>query len=196
MSTILQQILDRRSVMAFLPEAINDNDIKTIINAAMLSPSAYNEQPWFFFVANRKNESQFARVLGALAPANQEWAKNAGALIICAFRKYSSKTGKENPYAMHDLGLATSFLLLQAQALGYVSHAMAGFDAVAMGEVLDIDDNLGLASVVAIGRHGDIEKLSEQNRQRELSMRSIKDFAEVAKILKVQRYYLRFKVAF
>ncbi|MDI3527462.1 MAG: hypothetical protein PWR03_1645 [Tenuifilum sp.] len=97
---------------------------------------------------------------------------------------------------MHDLGLATSFLLLQAQVLGYVSHAMAGFDAVAMGEVLDIDDNLGLASVVAIGRHGDIEKLSEQNRQRELSMRSIKDFAEVAKILKVQRYYLRFKVAF
>ncbi|MDI3527461.1 MAG: hypothetical protein PWR03_1644 [Tenuifilum sp.] len=80
MSTILQQILDRRSVMAFLPEAINDNDIKTIINAAMIAPSAYNEQPWFFFVVNRKNESQFARVLGALAPANQEWANTLAPL--------------------------------------------------------------------------------------------------------------------
>lgn len=171
MNEIILPIQNRRSVMAFAPEPIPHEDQIQIFKAGALAPSSYNEQPWIFFVANRNKPDAFERILNTLAPANQEWAKNAGALVVSATKKYYALNGKPNYYALHDLGMATALCIVQAQAMGYVSHIMGGFSHEQVKDILELDDSYSIGAVMALGKPGNIENLSPQNRQRELSPR-------------------------
>lgn len=46
----LKLVEKRRSIRKYIPEAPSKDDIKTIINAARLAPSAHNKQMWHFIV--------------------------------------------------------------------------------------------------------------------------------------------------
>lgn len=181
MNEILQPIQQRRSAMAFSPEPIPHEDLIQIFRAGALAPSSYNEQPWIFFVANRNNSDVFERILNTLAPANQEWSKNAGALVVSAAKKYFALNGEPNYYALHDLGMATAMFIVQAQAMGYVSHIMGGFNHEQVKDILELDDSFSIGAVTALGIPGNSEDLSPRNRQRELSPRVR---VEIEKILK------------
>ena len=50
MNETLQTIAKRRSIRKFKPEQIPEEFIDRILDAAMLAPSAHNEQSWFFSV--------------------------------------------------------------------------------------------------------------------------------------------------
>lgn len=181
MNEIIPYIQNRRSVMAFAPESIPHEDLIQIFKAGALAPSSYNEQPWIFFVANRNNPDAFERILNTLALTNQEWAKNAGVLVVSATKKYYALNGKPNYYALHDLGMATAMFIVQAQAMGYVSHIMGGFSHDQIKDILELDDSFSIGAVTALGKPGNSENLSPQNRQRELSPRVR---VEIEKILK------------
>lgn len=45
----------RRSIRQFLPDKVPDEDVKFIIDAARLAPSAGNSQPWRFIAVRNKN---------------------------------------------------------------------------------------------------------------------------------------------
>jgi len=169
--------------MAFSPEPIPQENLLQIFKAATLAPSAYNDQPWLFFVANRNNMVGFNSVLNTLAPANQDWARNAGALVVSVARKNYSKVDGVNYYALHDLGMATAMFLLQAQAMGYVTHMMGGFDHNEIRKVLKLNDNLEIGAVTALGKPGKLDDLSPQNKQRELSRRSRMEIEKVLRVL-------------
>lgn len=183
MIDILNPIKERRSVMAFAPEAISESDLLSIFNAAILAPSAYNEQPWLFYVANRSNPQAFDMVLNSLASANQLWAKNAGALIVTAAKKNYTQNGEVNRYNLHDLGMATAMLLLQAQHLGYVTHMMGGFNHAEISRALHLHNDIEIGAVIALGKHGDVNGLSPQQRERELAPRFRNDLSKVLVII-------------
>ncbi|MEY1637908.1 nitroreductase family protein [Tenuifilum osseticum] len=183
MNEILQSIQQRRSAMAFSPEPIPNEHLIQLFRAAILAPSAYNEQPWLFFVANRGNTSAFESVLNTLAPANQEWAKSAGALVVTAARKNYTRTGESNYYALHDLGMATAMFLVQAQSMGYVTHMMGGFDHISIRSAIKLDDGYQIGAVIALGKPGSIENLNPQNKQRELSPRIRLELEKILRIL-------------
>jgi hypothetical protein len=123
--------LERWSPRAFSADAISEADLHSVFEAARWAPSASNLQPWRFFYA-RRNTPAFATFLGLLVPGNQAWAKNAAALMILASQKSFIPPGKSEPVESRthsfDTGAAWGFLALQALRLGYVTHAMAGFD--------------------------------------------------------------------
>lgn len=50
MNEILKNMKERRSIRTFSKEEIDDHQIKQILYAATLSPSAHNKQPWEFIV--------------------------------------------------------------------------------------------------------------------------------------------------
>src|SRR5262249_55211622 len=81
-----------------------------------LAPSSYNLQPWRFLWTVRGDED-FDRVLLALDPGNASWAASASALVVGGFTRAGRK-GRPNPWAEHDLGMATAQLVLQAVASG------------------------------------------------------------------------------
>ena len=79
---IMPEIKERYSTHYFSSEPVDEQDIRDILLAATLAPSAYNEQPWRFYVAETPEDR--AAILEYLTPGNAEWAKNAPVLIVVA----------------------------------------------------------------------------------------------------------------
>ncbi len=48
---MLPEIVNRRSIRAYLPQPVSRKDIETVLQAGALAPSAKNRQPWRFIVA-------------------------------------------------------------------------------------------------------------------------------------------------
>ena len=70
--------------------------------------------------------------------------------------------GTANRNALYDLGAASSYLTLQASALGLASHQMAGFDQDAARKVLEIPEDYALGSVIALGYQGEPAALTNE----------------------------------
>ena len=69
---------------------------------------------------------EFQRLLSCLVEANQAWAKAVPVLALGCTRLNFVRNGNPNAAAIHDLGLASADLVVEAAARGLVVHQMAG----------------------------------------------------------------------
>ena len=159
---LLDAIVHRRSREQFdasRPVAVPH--LISLLEAAHLAPSSYNLQPWRYLWTVRGDE-EFDRVLLALDRGNASWAASASALVVGAFTRAGRK-GRPNPWAEHDLGMATAQLVLQAVASGLGAHSMAGFDAGKLRAALAIPADIEPMTVTALGWPAD-EALPPRDR--------------------------------
>jgi len=159
----------RWSPRSFSDRKLGAGEVLSVLEAARWAPSASNHQPWRFVWALRE-DGDHAAILGALVPGNQTWAGKAAALIVVA--STATVTGKDgaetaNKWSAFDAGAAWMSLSLQAQAMGLVSHAMGGFDAVALERAVGLPEGHSLHAVVALGHQGPIAALPEPLQARE-----------------------------
>jgi len=49
---VFEAIQNRRSVRSYMPDPVPKSKLKRILDAARLSPSAMNMQPWHFIVVS------------------------------------------------------------------------------------------------------------------------------------------------
>ncbi len=155
---------------------ISDTDLKLIIEAARLAPSAFNEQPWRYLIGKRGDET-FNQILSGLGEFNQTWARNSSVLLlVCGTRQRSN--GDPHPSYQYDLGLSVSQATFQAHHLGFVSHQMTGFSHDAMCKTFDLT-TLDPVVVVAIGKQGDSDILPEQMATREKATSTRKELSEI-----------------
>lgn len=171
---LLQQ---RWSPRAFASQLVEEDKLRSMLEAARWSASAANSQPWHFFVATKSDEERYAKLASTLNPQNAEWAALAPALIMVV-AKIVRDNGQPNPYGWHDAGLATQNLILQATALGLHVHPMAGFSADRARELYGIPEGFQPVSMLAVGYLGDPEQLDEKRRLVELTPRSRKPLSE------------------
>ncbi|MDE1149839.1 MAG: nitroreductase family protein [Azospirillaceae bacterium] len=168
---IAPQFLERWSPRAFTGEAMSEKDLLTILEAARWAPSAYNAQPWRFVYALRGTPS-WDKLLSLLLPFNQAWAKEAGALvfIVSATTLLPPGATERVPYRSHafDTGAAWGFASLEAQRLGWHSHAMGGFDHERSPAELGLPADYRVEAAVAFGRLGDKSILPEKLQAREV----------------------------
>lgn len=160
----------RWSPRSFIPKAISDKDLKTILEAASFAPSAMNAQPWRFVYAHR-DTPEFEKVASALIEYNAMWAKNASALVLVFSQKtVTSDAGEEKPFYSHafDAGAAWMSLALQAHMLGYHAHAMGGVLHDKAMELFNVPSSFRLEVGVAIGTRGEKEALPERLQEREV----------------------------
>lgn len=150
---VMENILSRKSVRSYTPEAVPDDMVQSLLKAAMAAPSAKNRQPWEFIVLNDRElldtlagQLRYARML-ANAPL---------AVVVCARTRYTSADGQlvENTRWEHDASAATENLLLAAEAMGLGAVWTAADDDERAGYVrsaLGIPDSVHPLCVVAIG---------------------------------------------
>ena len=126
---IVPLIVDRWSPRSFDGTPLPAQDLALMLEAATLAPSAYNYQPWRFLYAIH-GDANWDLFLSLLIPFNASWAKNAGALVFAISDTMMRSPKGANPNHVHsfDTGAAWAMLALQATALGYHSHGMAGVD--------------------------------------------------------------------
>jgi nitroreductase len=163
-------LAQRRSPRAFsIDRPVEAQTLRVLLEAARWAPSANNSQPWRFGVA-RRGEPAFDALTAALAPGNQVWARNAGALVLIATETVGDD-GQERRWALYDAGQAAAHLTIQAQAEGLAVHQMGGFDADAAGAVFGLDEHVRPVVVLAVGWHDPQAQLPEPFASRERAPR-------------------------
>ncbi len=162
---IAAAFLNRWSPRAFAPDAIDDETLMSVFEAARWAASSYNEQPWRFVYA--RNDEDRKRFLDFLVPGNQAWAKDAPVLVVAVAKKTFSFNGKPNATHHFDAGCASGYLTLQASLNGLYAHGMVGFDPDKARTTLGIPDDFVPLAVFAVGHRGATESLPAGLRERE-----------------------------
>ena len=169
----------RWSARAFDDRDVNAPDLRKVFEAARWAASANNEQPWRFLVGTR-NSTTHEKLFECLVGFNKTWAGSAPVLILGVASNRFTHNGAANSYAMYDLGAASSYLTLQASALGLTTHQMAGYDHEAARRDLEIPEDYVLGSIIAMGFQGEPQTLgNEQLIERELAPRARKPLREL-----------------
>ena len=145
-------ITKRKSIRDFNSTELDDEVITTLFEAARRAPSAFNEQPWRFILADRSNKEEFDSMLDVLFEKNREWAKNASLLVIVLSKKILSKNNQLNKHYMYDTASAVANLTFQANSLDLYVHQMGGFDKLKTIEKYLVPDEYEPVVVLAVGR--------------------------------------------
>ncbi len=168
----------RWSPYAFADRPVAAKDLRALFEAARWAPSSYNAQPWHYLLATRENPEEFTRLLSCLVEPNQAWAKFAPVLALGISRLNFSHNDKPNRAALHDLGLASAQLLVEATARGLAVHQMIGILPEKARELYQVPDGFEILSGLAIGYAGDPKDLPEELRSRDAARRPRKPVQE------------------
>ena len=113
-NSLIQTIMTRTSVRAFLDRSVSDETIGQLLKAAMAAPSAKNSQPWAFIVIKNR---ELLEKLGASLPNAKMTATAPAAVVICGTLD-KALPGEAREYWIQDAAAATENFLLAAHALG------------------------------------------------------------------------------
>ena len=145
-------ISKRKSIRDFDSNQLDEEIITSLFEAARRAPSAFNEQPWRFILADRKNKEEFKLMLDVLMEKNREWAQNASLLAIVLAKKLLSRNKAANKHYLYDTASAVANLTFQANSLDLYVHQMGGFDSTKVIDNYSVPDEYEPAVVLAIGR--------------------------------------------
>lgn len=157
----------RWSPRAMSGEAVSNDELNTLFEAARWAPSTFNEQEWRFLFAHRDTE-HWSTYFDLLMDANQAWCDKAGVLIVVLSHKVFGRNGKPNAVHTFDTGAAFQNICLQGADMGLVVHGMGGFHRDAARTALNVPDDYEVEVMVAIGRPGNLEDISPELQEREV----------------------------
>jgi len=168
----IEPLLKRRwSPRAFAHRPVEPAKLLSLLEAARWSASCANQQPWYFIMATREEEAEYARLLSCLRDNNQQWASHAPVLMVSVAKLSFDMNGQPNRYAFHDVGLAVANLIVQATALGLFVHQMAGFYPDKVKALYGVPDDFEPVAGIVLGYPGDPAILPEDLQQREVALR-------------------------
>jgi nitroreductase len=149
---LFEAIRLRRSTRAFTEEEVSEEEVKKLLEAARLAPSAGNIQPWSFVVVRDAN---IKRRL-AEAALNQFFIEEAPVVIVvCADSNRSGQSyGSRGTdlYCIQDTAAAIQNLLLGAVALGLGTCWVGAFQEDMVRVVLGVPKGLRPVAIIPIGR--------------------------------------------
>jgi len=178
----INELMARRwSPRAFEDRAVEREKLLQLLEAARWAPSCFNEQPWRYLIFDGSDAEALKRARACLSEGN-EWALEAPVLMLSVARENFSKNEKPNRTAQHDVGLASENLVLEAVDAGLAAHQMAGFDVERSRAEFAIPEGFTPIAMIAIGYpyRGDLDRLPEKMRDRELASRARKPIDEIA----------------
>jgi len=149
---------------------LTQHEALSILEAGRWAPSSNNLQPWRFAYISKTDELHPAICEKGLTGFNQSWAPNASALIVVAVQ-INTADGKENTGRKYDAGLAAALMVVQAQELGLHTHHIGGLVREEILELLKLDSNYEILTVIAVGKIAPAEELEGPAFEREVAPR-------------------------
>ncbi len=177
----IHDLLARRwSPRAFVDKPVEPDKLRAVLEAARWAASANNGQPWSFLVAQKADVAAFETMVSCLMPGNQGWAAAAPVLVLTFMRPKWPGEDRMNRTAMHDIGMATAMMSIQAEALGLRTHHMGGINLDKIRETYAVPAGVDPVTGIAIGYQGDADVLAEEkDRAREGNPRTRKPLDEI-----------------
>lgn len=144
----LEAIHSRRSIRAFTPDPISDDDLITLIQAGAAAPSAGNAQRWVFIAVRNPK-----RLLAVQSLAPGIISKPAAVIVLCAdYRQDVALRETIGETIGYDLGAALQNILLAATELGLGGCPVGSFNAQGLAHLLNLPADIEPKLLVAIGK--------------------------------------------
>ena len=139
---VFEAIKTRRSIRKYRPEAIPDEKLGMILEAARLAPSAGNRQPWRFIpVQDADRKKAVAEIAN-----KQAFLEDASAIVVAVGDPDVSARWHEK-----DPMIALEHMVLAATALGYGTCWIGAFDEDAVKHLLKISARMKVVALLPIG---------------------------------------------
>lgn len=148
-------ILKRQSDRKYLPTPVEEDKILKCIDAARLSPSACNAQPWTFVVVEEDNlRLEVEKAASGMGMNN--FAVQAPVIIAIVLEKpnFTSKIGsviKDKEYPLIDIGIAANQFCLQAAELGLGTCILGWFDEKKIKKLLNVPSSKRIPILITLG---------------------------------------------
>jgi len=140
-------IQSRRSVRKFRAEEIEEEDLREILEAARLAPSANNLQPWKFVVVKSDKKKR----LIAQAAGGQEFVGEAPVIIVaCATGRGGFIGGYMESWPV-DVAISITHLLLAAWDRGLGTCWVGDFDEDKVKEICEIPPEVRVVALIPVG---------------------------------------------
>ena len=175
MQSVIQAIRDRRSHKAFTSRPVGEQDIRTMLEAAVLAPNHKMTQPWTFAVLGRIARRKYGEIraqlkFNALGATSQDLnipvdkavldekrdkmiAETAAipAVVVVLQKLEGDAHRKREDYAA--VFMAIENLLLVATSMGYGSKVHTGdiLNAVPMRELVKAEETEQIVAIIHIG---------------------------------------------
>ena len=144
-------IRNRYSVRAYKPDAVEEDKLQQVLEAARLAPTAANRQPFQIVVIHTAGrEAALRRIY------DRDWFVQAP-LVVCACgipaQNWVRRDGKN--YNDVDVTIAMDHLILAATDLGLGTCWIAAFDPAAAREVLGLPEGVEPVAFTPLGYPAD-----------------------------------------
>ena len=145
---------------------VEDEKLNAILEAARLSPSACNGQPYHLTVCTGETAKEVAMACRGLGM--NKFAVQAPICIVVSEMPYvkSAAMGakvKNNDYRSIDIGIATAYLTAEAAAQGLATCILGWFDNEKICKLCDLEHPVRL--VITLGYAKEDEKLRTKKRK-------------------------------
>ncbi len=180
---VIELLQARKATRSILPDPLPDEVIEDLAEAARLTPSCRNFQPWRYLFLTSAMALENGR--NVLTKGNLPWAGTAPLLIIGHTRRQDDCVVKDGrAYHQFDLGMSVMNIMLAATHHGLTARPMAGFDPEKTRAFFDLPDDAEPLVMLAVGRPGDdrAEHLPEHFRGIE-GTRERKDVSAIVTLL-------------
>ena len=154
---MLEIIKKRQSDRAYETTPVEPEKVERILEAARLAPSACNAQPWKFIVVdNPEIKNQIADATSAKLLGMNHWTKQAPIHIVIVEESanLSSNVGsiiKRRHFPIMDIGIAASYIGLQAATEGLGTCVIGWFDEKKVKKILDIPRGKRPQLIITLG---------------------------------------------
>ena len=152
--------LTRQSCRSYDPtRPVEDEKLYSILEAARLSPSACNGQPYHLTVCRGDIAREVAKATLGMGGMNK-FAVNAPIMIVISEKPYVKTAAfgakiKNNDYRSMDIGIAASYLTAEAAAQGLGTCILGWFDDGKVRELCHLDAPVRLIITLGYPREGD-----------------------------------------
>lgn len=176
MKTLDELIRERRSIRKYSDKPVEKEKIAAILEAARLSPSACNAQPWRIAAVHDKAKVKevITKGLGGLVVPNN-WAKSAPAVIVvCSETKLFTHSVAEKvknvQWHLIDIGICMEHMALKAVDLGLGTCYIGWFNAKEIKKALDLPFSWKVECLLTLGYPQEIPEATPRRPLDEISI--------------------------
>lgn len=174
----IDAIKQRRSIKSFdKNHKMTEDEIKQLLELAILSPTSYNIQNWRFVIITEQTikdklselshgqlQVSEASLIIILCADLNSWNKNPerywanipeesrNSLVASIKTSYKNKPELQRDEAMRSCGMAAQTIMLAAKSMGYDSCPMKGFDYDSVGEMINLPSDHLISMMVVVGK--------------------------------------------
>jgi nitroreductase len=175
---VFTAVAERRSIKKFDPaHRMSEDEIRRLMEAAVLSPTSFNLQNWRFVLVTDQERKERLREIGW---RQAQFAEASLVILICGDRKahardpgrywrhapeaaraaivplivgaYEGREDLQHDEVLRSGGMAAQTIMLAAKAMGYDTCPMVGFDFAGAAALVNLPPDHEIVMAVAVGK--------------------------------------------